>query len=294
MSNVTMKQLLEAGVHFGHQSRRWNPKMKPYIYTDRNGIYIIDLKKTLRLLRDASKYVREQVQGGAKVLFVGTKKQAKEIIAEGASAAGMFYVNSRWLGGTLTNFPTIRKSVLRLIELDKMFEDGTIEQYSKKEQAMLGRERAALEKNLGGIKHMNGLPDIVFVIDPSKETIAVKEASKLGIPIVGVVDTNCDPDPITHVIPANDDAIRSIKLMVGQISDSCIEGNQAREALEQQDDGESPQAMMGMALSPEELEKNFEVYESPAAPEEEPPTAEVPQAPQAPEAPGDKPEAPQS
>ncbi|CAN5335064.1 30S ribosomal protein S2 [soil metagenome] len=258
MSNVTMKQLLEAGVHFGHQSRRWNPKMKPYIYTDRNGIYIIDLKKTLRLLRDATKFVREEVTNGAKVLFVGTKKQAKEIIMEGANNANMYYINNRWLGGLLTNFQTVRKSVLRLITLDKMFEDGTIEQYSKKEQSMLGRERASLEKNLGGIKKMDRLPDIIFVVDPSKENIAVKEGKKLRIPIVGVVDTNCDPDDIDYVIPANDDAIRSIKLMVSQISDACIEGTQTRESVGTE--GEPGEQMIGVPLSAADLEKHFLVY----------------------------------
>lgn len=271
MSSVTMKQLLEAGVHFGHQSRRWNPKMKPYIYTDRNGIYIIDLKKTLRLLRDASKYIRDCAADGQKVLFVGTKKQAKEIIQEGASAAGMYYINSRWLGGLLTNFQTVRKSVLRLIQLDRMFEDGTIEQFKKKEQAMLGRERAALEKNLGGIKNMERLPDVIFIIDPSKEHIAVKEAKKLGIPIVAVVDTNCDPDPIDFVIPANDDAIRSIKLMVTQMSESCIEGIQAREGVgEDMGDGTS---MIGVPMSASELEQHFEVYSGGDAPAEEQPQA---------------------
>lgn len=259
MSNVTMKQLLEAGVHFGHQSRRWNPKMKPYIYTDRNGIYIIDLKKTLRLLRDATKFVRDSVAGGAKVLFVGTKKQAKDIIQEGASAAEMYYVNNRWLGGILTNFKTVRKSVLRLIELEKMVADKTIEQYSKKEQSMLNRERIALDKNLGGIKKMDRLPDVIFVIDPSKETIAVLEAKKLGIPLVAVVDTNCDPDPIDYVIPANDDAIRSIKLMVGQISDACVEGVATRDAVGSEVPAE---AMMGMPLSASELEQHFTVYGS--------------------------------
>jgi small subunit ribosomal protein S2 len=261
MSNVTMKQLLEAGVHFGHQSRRWNPKMKPYIYTDRNGIYIIDLKKTLRLLRDATKYVRESVAGGAKVLFVGTKKQAKDIISEGANAANMYFVNNRWLGGILTNFRTVRKSIDRLNELDTMFTDGSIERYSKKEQSMYSRERQALEKNLGGIKRMTRLPDIIFIIDPSKEQIAVKEGKKLGIPLVAVVDTNCDPDPIDFVIPANDDAIRSIKLMVGQISDACVEGVQAREGV-------------GSDLTPEqlavlpasgELEQQFGGYAEPQA-----------------------------
>jgi len=259
-----MKQLLEAGVHFGHQSRRWNPKMKPYIYTDRNGIYIIDLKKTLRLLRDATKYVRDQAFEGKKVLFVGTKKQAKDIIMESANAAGMFYINNRWLGGLLTNFQTIQKSVQRLIELDKKFEDGTIENYSKKEQSMLSKERQSHEKNLGGIKRMKRLPDIIFIVDPSKEYIAVKEAKKLGIPVVAVVDTNCDPDPIDFVIPANDDAIRSIKLMVSQISEACIEGNQAREGVGAQD--EMHESMLGVPMSAEELEKHFDVYGGNTAP----------------------------
>jgi len=279
MSNVTMKQLLEAGVHFGHQSRRWNPKMKPYIYTDRNGIYIIDLKKTLRLLRDATKFVREAVSSGAKVLFVGTKKQAKDIIAEGAGAANMYYINNRWLGGLLTNFQTVRKSVQRLIQLDKMFTDGTIEQYSKKEQAMLGRERASLEKNLGGIKNMDRLPDIIFVVDPSKENIAVQEAKKLRIPIVGVVDTNCDPDPIDFVIPANDDAIRSIKLMVSQISDACVEGVQARESFGQ--DAGAANGISGVPVSVAELEQHFLAY----AGEAEPAAAAAQTAPVAPTAP---------
>lgn len=259
MSTVTMKQLLEAGVHFGHQSRRWNPKMKPYIYTDRNGIYIIDLKKTLRLLRDATKYVRDEVANGAEVLFVGTKKQAKEIIQEGADAANMHYINNRWLGGLLTNFQTVRKSVQRLIDLNAMFEDGSIERYSKKEQSALNRERMALDKNLGGITNMTRIPDILFVIDPSKEQIAVREAVKLGIRIVGVVDTNCDPDPIDFVIPANDDAIRSIKLMVSQISDACVEGRTALEAMSNQD--VDPSQMMGVAMSAEDLEQHFTMYQ---------------------------------
>ncbi|MDX2174894.1 MAG: 30S ribosomal protein S2 [Candidatus Sumerlaeia bacterium] len=224
MSSVTMKQLLEAGVHFGHQSRRWNPKMKPYIYTERAKIYIVDLKKTLRLLREACRYVRDTVADGGKVLFVGTKKQAKDIIREGAASSGMYFVNNRWLGGTLTNFQTVRKSTLRMIELERMFQDGTINQYSKKEQSMLGRELESLKKNLDGLRHMDRLPDVMFVVDPSKETIAVLEAKKLRIPIVAVVDTNCDPDPISYVIPGNDDAIRSIKLMVGQIAEACQEG----------------------------------------------------------------------
>lgn len=223
-SQVTMKQLLEAGVHFGHQSRRWNPKMKPYIYTARNNIYIIDLKKTLRLLRDATKYVRDEVQNGAKVLFVGTKKQAKPIVEEAALHCGMYYVNNRWLGGLLTNWRTIRKSIDRLLELEQMFADGTINNYVKKERSAMSRELASLKKNLDGIKHMQSPPDIMFVIDPGKEHIAVSEANKLRIPVVGVVDTNCDPDPVDVVIPGNDDAIRSIRLMCMAVADSCNEG----------------------------------------------------------------------
>ncbi len=280
MSNVTMKQLLEAGVHFGHQSRRWNPKMKPYIYTDRNGIYIIDLKKTLRLLRDATKVVRESVTNGAKVLFVGTKKQAKEIIRENADRANMYYINNRWLGGTLTNFRTIRRSVLRLIELEEMFADGRIEQYSKKEQAMYNRERMALDKNLGGIKYMDRLPDLVFIVDPSKEHIAVREAYRLGIPIVAVVDTNCDPDPIKHVIPANDDAIRSIKLMVGQMADACIEGQQAAQAMPEEEEGVDAEALDRSEYTADQLEAAFSVYKTSDV--EEPPSPESPAPPPAP------------
>ena len=273
MSSVTMKQLLEAGVHFGHQSRRWNPKMKPYIYTERNHIYIIDLKKTLRLLRDAARFVRDGVSQGAEVLFVGTKKQAKDIVAEQANSCGMHYVNNRWLGGLLTNYQTIRKSVVRLIELEKMFETGTINQYVKKEQAALSREMEALKKNLDGIKKMERLPDILFVIDPSKEEIAVKEARKLGIPIVAVVDTNCDPETVDWVIPGNDDAIRSIRLMCGAMAEACLEGK-ASVGLGEFGDYEAEDApgLVGPAtgepavLSAEELEARFNVYESADAP----------------------------
>jgi small subunit ribosomal protein S2 len=267
MSNVTMKQLLEAGVHFGHQSRRWNPKMKPYIYTDRNGIYIIDLKKTLRLLRDAVKYVREEAILGKRILFVGTKKQAKDIIKEGAENCGMYYINNRWLGGLMTNFQTVRKSVLRLIQLEKMFEDGTIDQYRKKEQSMLSRERDSLSKNLAGIKTMDRLPDLLFVVDPSKEGIAVREANKLGIPVVAVVDTNCDPDPIDHVIPANDDAIRSIRLMVTAMADACIEGRQIYEHVPELEEDEEGEGFTGAPESLVEIEQNFIASEeAPAVP----------------------------
>ncbi|MBI5155277.1 30S ribosomal protein S2 [Candidatus Poribacteria bacterium] len=263
MTNVTMKQLLEAGVHFGHQSRRWNPKMKAYIYTERNGIYIIDLKKTLRLLRDATRFVRDTVADGSKVLFVGTKKQAKEIIAECAAGCGMHYVNNRWLGGLLTNFQTVRKSVVRLIELERMFQDGTINQYVKKEQAALSREMAALKKNLDGIKKMDRLPDILFVVDPSKEQIAVLEARKLGIPVVAVVDTNCDPDQVDWVIPGNDDAIRSIRLMCDAVADAAREGVAAATegSLEGHMMMSATQDGEPAALSAEELEARFAVYQ---------------------------------
>lgn len=277
MSSVTMKQLLEAGVHFGHQSRRWNPKMKPYIYTERNHIYIIDLKKTLRLLRDAARFVREASAEGAEVLFVGTKKQAKDIVAEAAGSCGMHYVNNRWLGGLLTNYSTIRKSVDRMIELDQKFQDGSINQYVKKEQAALSRELESLKKNLDGIRNMNRLPDIIFIIDPSKETIAISEGKKLGIPIVAVVDTNCDPDPVDWVIPGNDDAIRSIRLMCGAMAEAVIEGRAAVGADDFAEDGEGavdPATGEPRALTAEELEARFAVYEAPAEAAPEPAEAQ--------------------
>lgn len=228
MVNITMKQLLEAGVHFGHQSRRWNPKMKQYIYTERNGIYIIDLKKTLKMLRDACKFVRDAVADGQTVLFVGTKKQAKDSIFEAATDCNMYYVNNRWLGGMLTNFRTVRRSVLRMLEIERMEQDGTIQHYKKKEQAMLIKERQALEKNLAGVKKMEKLPGVIFIVDPHKEDIAVREARKLQIPIVAIVDTNCDPDLIDWVIPGNDDAIRAVKLISQKMAESVAEGLQAR------------------------------------------------------------------
>ena len=222
--SVSMKQLLESGVHFGHQSRRWNPKMKPYIYTERNGIYIVDLKKTLKMLRDASAFVRDQVAEGKMLLFVGTKKQAKDSIREAAEACGMFHVNNRWLGGMLTNFRTVRRSVLHLLELDRAVMDGTIAHYSKKEQSRILKERARLEKNLAGVKMMDRLPDMMFVVDPHREQIAVREANRCRIPVIAIVDTNCDPDPIDWIIPGNDDAIRAIKLISGKMSESAREG----------------------------------------------------------------------
>jgi small subunit ribosomal protein S2 len=228
MISISMKQLLEAGVHFGHQARRWNPKMARYIYTERNGIYIIDLKKTLRMLRDAYKFVRDTVAAGGTILFVGTKKQAKDAVREAAEACNMYFVTNRWLGGMLTNFTTVSKSVARLKQLDREFEDGSINRLSKKMQAALQKERERLERNLGGIKNMNTLPTALFVIDPQKEAIAVAEANRLRIPVVAVVDTSCDPDPIDIVIPGNDDAIRAVKLFSQKISEAVLEGLMAR------------------------------------------------------------------
>jgi small subunit ribosomal protein S2 len=221
---ITMKQLLEAGVHFGHQTKRWNPKMKPYIYGARNGIYIIDLQKTVGMARAAFRFVTEVTSRGGSVLFVGTKKQAQDVIQEEARRAGQFFVISRWLGGTLTNFKTIKQGIDRLKALEKMAEDGTFERLPKKEVASLEREREKLEKNIGGIKDMTRLPGAIFVIDPKKEYIAIHEASRLGIPVIAVVDTNCDPEGIDFVIPGNDDAIRSIKLFTSKIADAAIEG----------------------------------------------------------------------
>ncbi len=222
-----MKELLEAGVHFGHQTKRWNPKMKEYIFGERNGIYIIDLQKTLKMFKEASKFVTEMAGQGKLILFVGTKRQAQDAIAEEANRCGMFYVNSRWLGGLLTNWVTVQKSVKRLKELDEMATDGRYELLPKKEVIKLERERKHLQANLAGIKNLNRLPDTVFVIDSNKEQIAVKEARKLGIPVVAVVDTNCDPTEVDYVIPGNDDALRAIRLFASKIADSVIEGSQA-------------------------------------------------------------------
>lgn len=229
MSIISMKQLLEAGVHFGHQTRRWNPKMKPYIFTERNGIYIIDLQKTVKKIEEAYEFVRQLAANGGKVLFVGTKKQAQDSVKEEATRSGMFYVNQRWLGGTLTNFKTIRKRINRLNEIEKMEEDGTFDVLPKKETINLMREKERLLKFLGGIREMDELPDAVFIIDPRKENIAVAEARKLNIPIVGIVDTNCDPDEIDYIIPANDDAIRAVRLLTSTIADAIIEGKQGME-----------------------------------------------------------------
>ena len=229
MAQITMKQLLEAGVHFGHQTRRWNPKMKPYIFGARNGIYIIDLQKTVRYFRTAYSFIRDVSQKGEKVLFVGTKKQAQDSIVEEAVRSGQFYVNNRWLGGMLTNFSTIKRSIDRLKKIEAMSEDGTFDLLLKKEVLQLEREKIKLEKSLGGIKNMTRLPAAVFIVDPNKEDIAVKEARKLGIPVVAVVDTNCDPEGIDYIIPGNDDAIRAIRLFASKMAEACLEGAAARE-----------------------------------------------------------------
>ncbi|MSV35326.1 MAG: 30S ribosomal protein S2 [Bryobacterales bacterium] len=226
MPSISMKELLEAGVHFGHQTKRWNPKMKEYIFGERNGIYIVDLQKTLKLFKDAMRYVGEMAAQGKTVLFVGTKRQAQEAIAEEATRAGQYYVNQRWLGGLLTNLVTVQKSIKRLKELDAMAAEGSWDGRAKKEIIRLERERKHLNQNLSGIKDMNGLPDLLFVIDSNKEAIAVEEARKLGIPVVAVVDTNCDPEKVDYVIPGNDDALRAIRLFTTKIADAVVEGRQ--------------------------------------------------------------------
>ena len=226
MSVISMKQLLEAGVHFGHQTRRWNPKMAEYIFAERNGIYIIDLQKTVKKVDEAYTAVSDIIADGGEVLFVGTKKQAQESIKEEAERCGMYYVNQRWLGGMLTNFETIKTRIERLKALEQMQEDGTFEVLPKKEVAALLHEKEKLDKNLGGIKEMKRIPDVIFIVDPRKERIAVQEAHILGIPLVGIVDTNCDPEEIDYVIPGNDDAIRAVKLIAGKIADAVIESRQ--------------------------------------------------------------------
>ncbi len=226
MSVISIKQLLEAGVHFGHQTRRWNPKMAPYIFTERNGIYIIDLQKTVKKIDEAYNFMREVGESGRPVLFVGTKKQAQDAIKDEAERCGMHYVNQRWLGGMLTNWKTISKRINRLNDIKVMQEDGTFEKLGKREILTIERELERLEKFLGGIKEMKGMPAAIFVVDPKKEKIAVKEARTLGIPVVGIVDTNCDPDDVDYIIPANDDAIRAVKLIASGLSDAIIEGRQ--------------------------------------------------------------------
>lgn len=229
MAAVTMKELLEAGVHFGHQAKRWNPKMKKFIFGERNGIHIIDLQKTLRMMNDTYDYVREVAKTGRPILFVGTKKQAQDAVREEAERCGSFYVNDRWLGGMLTNFTTIKKSLQKLKKIETMRADGTYLHITKKEAGMLEKSRIKLEKTLGGIKDMPGLPAAIFIIDTKKETIAVDEARKLSIPVVAIVDTNCDPDVIDHIVPGNDDAIRAIRLITSKIAQAILEGKAIRD-----------------------------------------------------------------
>ena len=229
MSVISMKQLLEAGVHFGHQTRRWNPKMAPYIYTERNGIHIIDLQKSVGMVDDAYNAIFDIVSQGGTILFVGTKKQAQETVAQEAARCGMYYVNERWLGGMLTNFKTIQTRIDRLKKIEKMEEDGTFEVLPKKEVINLKKEQEKLQKNLGGIKEMKKLPDAIFVVDPKKERICIQEAQSLGLTIVGIADTNCDPDELDYIIPGNDDAIRAVKLIVSKMADAVIEANQGVE-----------------------------------------------------------------
>lgn len=244
MSTITMKQLLEAGVHFGHQTRRWNPKMAPYIFTERNGIHILDLANTSQMLEEAYDFMRKVGESGAPVLFVGTKKQAQLAVKEEAEKCGMYYVNQRWLGGMLTNYKTISKRIDRLNEIKAMEEDGTFDKLSKREVLTLNRELDRLEKFLGGIKDMDGMPGAVFIVDPRKEKIAVKEARRLGIPVVGILDTNCDPDDVDYAVPGNDDAIRAVRLIAGAMADAIIEGRQGEsfaeaEEMSSDEEGES-------------------------------------------------------
>jgi small subunit ribosomal protein S2 len=255
-----MKELLEAGVHFGHQTKRWNPKMKPYIFGARNGIYIIDLQKTVRLFKNAYNFIVEATKAGETVLFVGTKKQAQDSVAEEAQRCGMFYVNQRWLGGMLTNFSTVKQSIDRLKRLDSMIADGSIEAYTKKEALKLEKERQKLEKTLGGIKGMTRPPGVLFVIDPKNEEIAVNEAKKLGTQVVAIVDTNCDPDNINYVIPGNDDAIRAIRLLTSKVADAIIEGGQARDSqLLTESEGEETKAAAAVEFAePEEVAADTE------------------------------------
>ncbi|MBI1847209.1 MAG: 30S ribosomal protein S2 [Candidatus Rokubacteria bacterium] len=254
MAALTMKELLEAGVHFGHQTKRWNPKMQKYIFCERNGIYIIDLQKTLKKFRDAYAFVRDLAAGGGSLLFIGTKKQAQDTVFEEAGRCGMFYVNQRWLGGTLTNFETIRKSIGRLKKLEEMKETGEYERVPKKEALELERERQKLEKALIGIKAMESLPSAVFIIDPRKEKIAVAEAQRLGIPIVAIVDTNCDPSAIDYPIPGNDDAIRAVRLITARIADAMNEGRGTLTKVEGAEEGASEEAPAEGELAAAEAE----------------------------------------
>ncbi|MFO7273809.1 MAG: 30S ribosomal protein S2 [Bacillota bacterium] len=259
MSVISMKQLLEAGVHFGHQTRRWNPKMKEYIFTERNGIYIIDLQKTVRMVEVAYNAVRQMAADGGTILFIGTKKQAQDAVREEAERCGMPYVNQRWLGGMLTNFETIKKRINRLLELEEIENTEYWNKLTKKEQAQLLHEKEKLEKNLGGIKNMKRLPDMAFVIDPRRERIAVSELRKLRIPIVAIVDTNCDPDEIDYVIPGNDDAIRAVKLLTSKIADAVIEGRQGVDtsAVVEEEDEEAVEEVVEAADSAEDYEADL-------------------------------------
>ncbi|MGE4538942.1 30S ribosomal protein S2 [Desulfovibrio sp. JY] len=253
MPYVTMKQLLETGVHFGHQTRRWNPKMRPFIFGARNGIHIIDLQQTVRLYQKAHDFVAGVVAGGGKVVFVGTKRQAQESVKKEAERAGQFFVTNRWMGGMLTNFQTIKKSIDRLKNLERMFGDGTIKRFPKKEIVMMSREVGKLNANLGGIKDMEKLPQVAFIIDPKREEIAVQECRKLGIPIVAVVDSNCDPDVIDYVIPGNDDAIRAIKLFASSVAEACLEGaaqNKDKDDEPVPDKDEKPELEAEAAVAP--------------------------------------------
>ena len=260
MSGIAMKQMLEAGLHFGHQTRRWNPKMKPYIFAPRNGIYIINLDKTMRLFKKAHDYLVEETSKGGYVLFVGTKRQAQTIIKEEASRCGMYYINHRWLGGTLTNFQTIKKGVDRLKSIEAMQEDGSINKFPKKEILLMEKERVKLERNIGGIKNMRSLPAAVFVIDPNKEQIAVKESNKLNIPVIALADTNCSPDGITHIIPGNDDAIRAIKLITAAIADGVLDG---RSQFKEKDAVIEEMVEQAMAENPEDVPTEEKAKESP-------------------------------
>jgi small subunit ribosomal protein S2 len=249
MAQVTMRDLLEAGVHFGHQTNRWDPKMSPYIYGSRNGVHIIDLSQTVRLFAQAREFIARMAAAGESILFVGTKKQAQDTIKEQANRANQFYVVNRWLGGTLTNWRTIRKSIEKLKELNKMATDGSYGKYTKKEVLMFERERERLERNVGGIQDMEGLPGAMFVVDPHKEEIAIKEAKKLDIPVVAVCDTNCDPDGVDYVIPGNDDAIRAIRLFANAMADACLEGNKVASSRREESAREAARAASDFNVS---------------------------------------------
>jgi small subunit ribosomal protein S2 len=263
---LNMKELLEAGVHFGHQTKRWSPKMKPYIFGSRNGIHIIDLQKTVKLFNEISEFVTRIVSEGHTVLFVGTKKQAHDAVIEESERCGMYYVVNRWLGGTLTNFQTIKKSIARLKELEAMKLDGTINRYTKKEAYKMGKEMEKLERNIGGIKDMDELPGAIFIVDPKREHIAVQEVKRLGIPVIAITDTNCDPDDIDYIIPGNDDAIRSIKLLCSKIAEACVTGHAlaeermraAAEAMKEadKDETEKPQVSENKKQGPEVIVVN--------------------------------------